>query len=186
MWIKWVSSFGSHFDFPPEDLSKREKRSGNSVQPCKVVPVSGNWDAHMGLRVGGLGSFLGLGFLGQIWWRWAVQEQWTTWWWKTKRLEGIPTSLSQISVFVYSSARLLSCKERNVNPGWVAREFRFYLLLFWLEGNKGGAPTCKTLFCVKSIFEQNNGVIMHSKWWEKTFHCELKKITSIIVIATLY
>ena len=34
---------------------------------------------------------------------------------KTGLLEGIPTSLSQISVFVYSSPRLLSCKERNVN-----------------------------------------------------------------------
>ena len=137
------------------------KEGEEEWQQCPTLQGrAGVWELGCTHGTGGGGASLmqggELGFLGQIWWRLAVvQEQWTTWCWKTltKRLEGIPTSSSQISVFVYSSARLLSCKERNVNPGWVAREFRFYLLLFWLEGNKGGAPTCKTLFCVKSVFE---------------------------------
>ena len=93
MWIKWVSSWPA-ICISHQNIFKRERRGVaivfNLARPCRCLGTGMHaW--------GGGGSLMQVGvacFIGQILWRWAVPEQWTTWWWKslTKRLEGIPTS----------------------------------------------------------------------------------------------
>ena len=63
---------------------------------------------------------------------------------KVGLLEGIPTSWSPISVFVYSSLRLLLYKERNVSAGLSGRRIRVLsAFVSTPEGAEDGGATCK-------------------------------------------